>query len=199
MVKNKDGASDNPYHGVLDEWAREQQQAAAAHAREGDKTAEEGDNEGRGTMTEEWLEQIRKRAEAATPGPWVWWDVEIREQGTVIMGRLGPMQGKEGSLNGFIGGKASAGIQASQEDAEFVACARDDVPALLAFAEAALPILRAVANVPQDAYGGRGDAGPWITTCPLCHYQVGAEYVHWFDCPVAKARALLAGTEGEGG
>ncbi|MED3650001.1 hypothetical protein [Heyndrickxia sporothermodurans] len=66
------------------------------------------------TLNNEQLEAIRKRAEAATEGPW-----ELDEDDFGLWNRNG---------RNYIG---SIGKSMADSDAEFIAHAREDVPALL--------------------------------------------------------------------
>jgi len=81
-------------------------------------------------LTDEQLAAIRERADAATPGPWkVTWDGENDPDGAwsaewpwLIRQDIYP-------------GKSVANlaeVEASTEDAEFIAASREDIPALLA-------------------------------------------------------------------
>jgi len=70
-------------------------------------------------LTQEQIEEIRKRAEAATPGPWEVW----RHRYNGYNGWV-----EEIGVGGFT---ADIDIE-SVEDAEFMAKARQDIPALLA-------------------------------------------------------------------
>ena len=66
-------------------------------------------------MTDEELDAIRKRCEAATPGPWYWW---MSERPPFALGN-------DQDVN--------IGVEVAKiPDAEFVAAARADIPALLA-------------------------------------------------------------------
>lgn len=82
-------------------------------------------------MTEEELEEIRARVEAATPPPWTvthaW-----REPTKWSVDPVAPMQEDD--------------IFRTKEDAEFVAYARDDIPKLLAEVERLQGELRAAAG-----------------------------------------------------
>ena len=96
-------------------------------------------------MTDEELAQIRARVEAATPGPWRCWNgYELRRpvmrqpnpdaspHPDMAMGRIGP-EVPFGS--GITATRPFDDIRALRPDAEFVAHAREDVPALLAEVE----------------------------------------------------------------
>jgi len=67
-------------------------------------------------MNEEQLAEIEARCEAATKGPWSVYVCGIRSLGYDVDG---PEEGNRGQFE-------------RQEDAEFIARAREDVPALIA-------------------------------------------------------------------
>lgn len=73
-------------------------------------------------LTAEQIAEIRARAEAATPGPWT---VFARDSsGQAVDYFLGfDIEGPE---------EAQRGMFANRADAEFIAHAREDIPALLA-------------------------------------------------------------------
>lgn len=71
------------------------------------------------TMDEATLSEIEARAKAATPGPWVSFDVD--RDGTTVETSAGEI------LMGSLGSP-----DATSADTEFVAHAREDVPALVA-------------------------------------------------------------------
>ena len=68
-------------------------------------------------MKQEKLEAIRKRAEKATEGPWKW-DGDFTYK-------------KRGMLEPLIWESDYKGIGVEETDAEFIAHAREDIPALL--------------------------------------------------------------------
>lgn len=77
------------------------------------------------------LEQIKQREQAATPGPWKMWNgwgplIDVEPE-LMACERVGPDY--EG---GFVPGEGAVDIYASRADFEFVAAAREDIPALLA-------------------------------------------------------------------
>lgn len=72
-------------------------------------------------LTKEELESIRKRAEAATPGPWFWLDD----------GRL-YSDGADKVIGEVIEGKDETWFDLFDANAEFIAHAREDIPKLLA-------------------------------------------------------------------
>lgn len=71
------------------------------------------------------LQEIEARAEAATPGPWEWWS-------SCSHWRLTGADGKDGGV--IHAYKASDGfpcVSVSEEDRDFIAHARQDIPLLL--------------------------------------------------------------------
>ena len=83
-------------------------------------------------MTDPYTEAIKRRAEAATPGPWVG-VIKPNGKGPGLVGRAGNRgTGKcLAVLNGIPGGKQR------KADTDFIAHCREDVPTLLAALEAA--------------------------------------------------------------
>lgn len=80
-------------------------------------------------MTNDQLEAIRKRAEAATPGPWeVWTGCSWRRIGSSRTAREVILPTNHPSDN-------HPDLSMREEDGEFVAHAREDIPALLAEVE----------------------------------------------------------------
>ncbi|MFZ7945721.1 hypothetical protein [Neobacillus sp. 19] len=84
-------------------------------------------------LTDEQLAEIRKRAEAATPGPWVWekfaldeddWDTEMPWLGNATESVM-----DFGDCEQYY---PTQGTPPNDADAEFIAHARQDVPKLLA-------------------------------------------------------------------
>jgi hypothetical protein len=114
-------------------------------------------------LSAEDLDEIEARANAATPGPWQWDgfdDVTIPSEdcpqsGAVVLAELSERDGEhwimtpvEVTMQGLdpaeTGGETEAeawAVWINQADAEFIAHAREDIPALLALARqaAALP------------------------------------------------------------
>lgn len=81
-------------------------------------------------MTEDELAAIEARANAATPGPWKLWngyDLAYPNVGICGVCRIGP----EGSIAG-VRGAEQRDVLGSSEDLEFIASARQDIPALIA-------------------------------------------------------------------
>lgn len=89
-------------------------------------------------LTDDQLAEIRKRADAATPGPWEWW---YDDDGVwaVSLGQerqcaeiFGPhvYVSLNGALQIYLGAESRTGCMA-EGDEEFIAHARADVPALL--------------------------------------------------------------------
>lgn len=142
-------------------------------------------------MTDKELAAIKARADAATLGPWIAkeraydWLIESRQG---VIARVDPYPG--------VG-------------AEFIAHAREDIPALLAEVEAWREIGRILARGFTLAFDEMRNA----YVCALCDAEVTGDFgtdvdrdtagwherhiTHTADCPVMKARALLGMGEGE--
>lgn len=105
---------------------------------------------GEGMTPQERIKQIKERCEKATPGPWVWgdWDIfredrEAQKRGepywTLIEGSWnrslcrGPIGRKVTELDGIARGDGleESSISVSNEDAEFIAESRTDIPWLI--------------------------------------------------------------------
>lgn len=104
-------------------------------------------------MTQEQLDAIRERTEKATEGPW---DVE----GPAYCGPLDTLV-----VYPVEDGGALAYVQPSWEDAEFIAHARQDVPALLAEVER----LRAVIKDQSRAWDAGCESGSIATMLNLSY------------------------------
>jgi hypothetical protein len=80
------------------------------------------------------FEQIKQRAEAATPGPWKLWNGwgPLVGEDRMACERIGPDPDDHYEGVGIVPGEGAVDIYASRADFEFVAAARDDIPALLA-------------------------------------------------------------------
>lgn len=101
-------------------------------------------------LTPEALAEIRKRAEAATPGPWEprdpdWWQLEDPDYADKTDGIQAAGRSIMGTCDGCPAGK--------YDDAVFIAHARTDIPALLAEVER----LRAE----RDAYRKQSEDQAW--------------------------------------
>lgn len=114
-------------------------------------------------ISESDLAAIRKRATAATAGPWYWgpehpeFSDVLGEADFVVSGET-PLMQFEPSRNGAA-------------DAEFVAYARQDVPALLAIAEAA----HAYVTFPErPEVPDPNDAHSWDMECERRYYALRA-------------------------
>ncbi len=162
-------------------------------------------------LTADELGTIRARAEAATPGPWVLWDAVALEDGNAQTGRIGPLHSAEGLR---ASRPPDYGIESTIADAELIAAARSDIPALLAHIaaqaaqiDAMRPIVTAVATMPwptgylmsadpEDGYPTDDDVQvqcPWREECADPAADYGG---HAADCPVTLARAVEAALEG---
>jgi len=151
-------------------------------------------------MTDEELAAIKARAEAATPGPWECRNAAgTRHDGIVTRihrvrqrhtsGPTGPSALLVESDNHALG--------CDQEDAntEFIAHAREDIPALLAELLAWREIGRAVADaMPQSRYTA------WFTPPRIKGVTIEGLAQNFIELDAewrAKARALLGMGEGE--
>jgi hypothetical protein len=107
-----------------------------------------------GAITEEELAAIKQRAERATPGPWF-----VAEE---LAGRADITTDPSGQWPGFRSPHVCVtdgpeGDRACRvNDAEFIAAAREDVPALVAEIERLRALLLEVANYEDDL-----TTGPW--------------------------------------
>ena len=131
------------------------------------------------TDPRETLARIRKRADAATPGPW-------GADGHVIDAQTGP-----GNCPGCSGIPSPAHepaclyseiAGAGEQDAEFIAAARTDVPALLDALEKVLELHQPVTDgmgFTEDGYGGISPA------CSSC--GTSDEYAVPYPCPTVTA------------
>jgi len=81
-----------------------------------------------GRLTDEELDEIKARCDAATPGPWV----EERDEDSL----QAIVSGEEDVIGAWCDpGGGDFGPAISDEDASFIAHAREDIPALLAEVE----------------------------------------------------------------
>lgn len=140
----------------------------------------------RSWLTDDELNAIEVRANAATPGPWraCTWDPMERPHVTVVAP-------DEAICHGRLD------LPRTPEDARFIAHARTDVPRLTAEVRAlwerldlALQVCRAVAE-----QGGVSMSERHTYTCLYCRpwkqYTYKREAEHEPDCPVLLARRLL--------
>jgi hypothetical protein len=84
-------------------------------------------------MKREELEAIRKRSEAATPGPWYWDKFNLDEDDYDT--EMPYLNSEKDSIMDFGDGEQfypTEGTPPNEADAEFIAHAREDVPKLLA-------------------------------------------------------------------
>lgn len=84
------------------------------------------------TLTDEEIEEIKARAEAATPGPWKWWTSNSwnrlkRDDCGVTQNVAEPFVSRSDN---------HPGLSINEEDMAFIAHARTDIPALLSALEA---------------------------------------------------------------
>lgn len=105
----------------------------------------------------EWLDEVEKRCNAATPGPWregtfnVWNDnllmvVASTERHTYDAGEYVPLQNKNDSL------------VREQDDAKFIAHAREDIPRLVLLARRAMSVEAGGEVTLEQAYAELRDA-----------------------------------------
>lgn len=112
-------------------------------------------------MTEQELEQIEARANAATPGPWT----GDRNDGTIKYRMMGGLDGQtevlivdhKNNSSGFYG-IDDIPFEESEANEEFVKHARQDVPALLAEVERLNETIEKLAFVVEDETGMLSDA-----------------------------------------
>lgn len=111
-------------------------------------------------MTPERLVEIKARAAKATEGPWEWFAEDGPSKyfpGDSGLRKVGGEPWKDYVLTGDAVGAAGSGwINAEQEDMEFIAHARTDVPDLVAEVEklrAALDELVGIVNAHRRARG----------------------------------------------
>jgi hypothetical protein len=81
------------------------------------------------------LISIKKRCEAATPGPWVWCYTKYRDGYTGIIGKDNSEVLFPNHCNDGDDGDAWFEDLPSEEDRDFIAHAREDIPALIAEVE----------------------------------------------------------------
>jgi len=88
-------------------------------------------------LTEEKINEIKARVDAATPGPWVYDETRDEEDYCIITQGLNLRYEdadtnedyKKIKLNGVVG--SSEWIWIKKEDARFIAAAREDIPLLI--------------------------------------------------------------------
>ena len=135
-----------------------------------------------------WLDAVRARAEAATPGPWeeqVHDDERCASVDVLVAPTLavvGPDEPVRGTLHTVyvVGPLESETLAFSGPDAEFIANARTDIPCLLGLVEEMAAALRAV---PECAW------------CPGTGIRVNGSRCGKWDPHHAKVRAALARLE----
>lgn len=106
---------------------------------------------------------IRKRAEKATPGPWELWGDDDEMVGVVVC-EMWPTKVKVARSNAIV---PFANTPDVLDNAEFIAHAREDVPALCDALKSACAALREIAE-----YGG-GDGGDWVECCNIARAALG--------------------------
>jgi len=83
-------------------------------------------------MDKEQLDAIRARCEAATPGPWEWDGSRRHMLNAPFRGR-DKSRVSDGSVIVMMSGAARRGM--SDDNAEFIAASRADIPALMGYVE----------------------------------------------------------------
>ena len=96
-------------------------------------------------MDEETLAAIRQRADAAMPGPWEAWEATRSDTGDLVAVHVGDEYWSPNSYDYQPGSPISERRGLAMRDAEFIAHARDDIPALLAEVDAWREIGRVLA------------------------------------------------------
>lgn len=107
------------------------------------------------TSTSERLDQIEARANAATPGPWEVEHHYNRLNGNHVVSEIPRVAECEGNGGGGL---------YHAEDAEFVSCARDAVPALVVALRAVLELHEEVGN-PGDTFCNECFPVQWHYPC----------------------------------
>ena len=138
-------------------------------------------------MTNDELAKIREQAEKATPGPWKD-DGDHRILAPAVGAAVVNAEG-----NGYGG-------VTFPEDMAFIVASRADVPALLAEVERLRAREAAWREIGQAVAAWGDEHGEeWLTPndCPHCNLPARDDkdwpiVEHLPDCPVVKARALLA-------
>ena len=121
------------------------------------------------------LDKIEARTNAATEGPWEW-DGESNEPWPAGDNSLRSVSGAKDDLVLYAWGYDAYGIEAARDaDAEFIAHARTDVPALVAALRAVLKLHK------EDGHGW----GPGESFCTEC--QQGYGLLVPYPCPTVTA------------
>ena len=132
----------------------------------------------------ETLARIRKRADAATPGPWAPWrdqDGAPHMNGLLMVGNAAAVIPEGESWVEGVDVNPIAHTY-TPEDREFIAHARTDVPALLDALEKVLELHQPVTDgmgFTEDGYGGISPA------CSSC--GTSDEYAVPYPCPTVTA------------
>ena len=136
------------------------------------------------TDPREILARIRKRADAATPGPWAPWrdqDGAPHMNGLLMVGNAAAVIPEGESWVEGVDVNPIAHTY-TPEDREFIAAARTDVPALLDALEKVLELHQPVTDgmgFTEDGYGGISPA------CSSC--GTSDEYAVPYPCPTVTA------------
>lgn len=132
-------------------------------------------------MNEEELQAIRERAENATPGPW---DAVIGDAAGYPVYSVGSR---------YTGVAQLISAEFNAPDAQFIAHAREDIPALLAEVDAMREIVQAVADE-QIGYSGYDPSGYCRCDPDFVEYDDDPARNYWQhkpECIITKARAIL--------
>lgn len=151
-------------------------------------------------MSEQQLAEIRSREAATTKGPWGTYDdgtgridiaADLEETGHGYTCRRGIAQTDDDPIDNdpaHMDWDEDTDLAQSEADAQFIAHARTDVPALLA----EIDRLRAELTE-QQRYAAELEVA--ICQCePACE---GGEYLHMADCPVVPIQMETLGLGGE--
>lgn len=151
-------------------------------------------------MTDAEREAIKARVDAATPGPWYWWMGE-RTSLAKPLDIASDAWGQEQIAASKARYLARAYLM---PDAEFIARAREDIPALLADVatiEADNAELRGVLGEMRGLLGRLVEGRP-VSGAPCAEgagWNTGfcLSHAYRLPCPVAEARAVLARVSGQ--
>lgn len=134
------------------------------------------------------LDEIEARANAATPGPWEW-EGEAKAEWEIGANSLVPSRRPDDPVLYGYGYDASGIEVKSPADAEFIAHARTDVPALLDALEKVLRLHPRVVVLHADPEFGRMEDDAICGACIVSH-----EPADW-PCPTVEA--ITTALEGE--
>ena len=140
------------------------------------------------TDPRETLARIRRRADAATEGPW---EVKpykgLAEDGDYVDSIVGSSQ--ESIVYQLGCGCCDIGLEVAHPDAEFIAAARTDVPALLDALEKVLRLHPRVVVLHADPEFGRMEDDAICGACIVNHEAA--------DWPCPNVRAITTALNGD--